>query len=330
VSAPPFIRTSERTAFRRCPKRWWWAYREGLRPKAKAADALWFGIGVHEALAEWYGEGFDRGPEPWLTFAEWVGEEIRYIKANLTERDREWFDEPVYIEAAELGTAMLRNYVREYGDDENLEVLAIEQPFAIDLVKDDEVVATFVSRFDGVAIDHDSGLFVLLEHKTAGSIKTAHLPLDDQAGAYFAVASVVLRDQGILRPDENIDAIMYNFLRKSMPDVRPRNEQGAYLNKNGSVSKRQPAPPFVRELVERTPREVNQQLRRITDEVVIMNMMRSGELPVTKSVTDMCPYCPFFTMCRMHERGGTAWMDFRDAEYTVADPYADQRKSAAE
>jgi hypothetical protein len=327
---PPIIRTSERTAFKRCPARWKWAYVDGLKAKSKPADALWFGIGVHEALAMWYGEGFDRGPIPSDTFEDWASDEVRYIKANYADHDREWFDEPVYEKATDLGVAMLDNYLNTYDEDPSWEVLAIEQPFEVELVKDDGVVAIFKSRFDGVAIDHRRGLVVLLEHKTAGAIKTAHLELDDQAGSYYAVATIVLRSEGILGPKENIAGIEYNFLRKSMPDLRERDSEGRFLNKNQTVSKRQPVPPFLREFVDRTPREVKQQLLRITDEVSIMNKMRSGELPVTKTVNDMCPYCPFFRMCVLHERGGNAWKEFRDAQFAVWDPYEDMRKSASE
>ncbi len=230
---PSIIRTSERTAFGRCMQRWWWAYREGLRSKRKPADALWFGIGVHEALALWYENGYDRGPVPSATFEEWAGDEVRFIKANFADHDRDWFDEPVYEQATELGIAMLDHYVDVYEDDPYLEILAIEQPFELELVIDDEVAAIFRSRFDGVAIDHYDNLIVLLEHKTAGAIKTAHLPLDNQAGSYFAAATIVLRDQGVIGPKDTIDGIKYNFLRKSKPDKREHDAQGRYLNKDG-------------------------------------------------------------------------------------------------
>jgi hypothetical protein len=287
------------------------------------------GQGIHEALALWYNEGFDRGPLPAKTWKQWVGDEIRYIKANYADHDREWFEQPLYEEAGELGTAMLNAYIAEYGEDDYLEILAIEQPFELELVRDDEIIGIFIGIFDGVAINHWDNLMVLLEHKTAGQIKTIHLPLDNQAGSYFAAATIVLRHQGIIGAKDSIDGIMYNFLRKSKPDLRNRNSQGAYLNKNGSVSRRQPARAFLREFIDRNPREVNSQMRRLADEVYIMNKVRSGELPVTKVINDMCTYCPFFTMCVMHERGGSAWKEYRDAMYTVADQ-SPLRKSAAE
>lgn len=329
MNVVPIISNSERNTFARCPQRWVWSYIDGLRPKARPADALWFGQGIHEALALWYNEGFDRGPIPAKTWDQWVGEEIRYIKANYADHDREWFEQPVYEDAGELGHAMLQAYITEYGADEYLEILAVEQPFELELVRDDEVIAIFIGIFDGVAIDHWNNIMVLLEHKTAGAIKTMHLPLDNQAGSYFSAATIVLRHQGIIGSKDSIDAILYNFLRKSKPDTRKRNERGAYLNQNGEISKRQPAKAFVRELVERTPREVGSQMRRLTSEVYVMNKVRNGELPVNKVVNDMCTYCQFFTMCTMHERGGNAWKDYRDAMYTRAEQ-SPLRKSAAE
>jgi hypothetical protein len=281
VSPVPIISNSERNTFGRCPQRWWWAYIDGLRPKAKPAYALWFGIGVHEALALWYNEGFERGPIPAKTWKDWVGEEIRYIKANYADHDREWFEQPVYEEAGELGYAMLQAYISEYGADPYLEILAVEQPFELELVRDDEVIAIFIGIFDGVAIDHWNNIMVLLEHKTAGTIKTMHLSLDNQAGSYFSAATIVLRHQGIIGRKDTIDAILYNFLRKSKPDKRQRNERGAYLNKNGSVSKVQPAKAFVRDPIERHPREVGSQMRRLANEVFVMQGTQR-ELPVTR------------------------------------------------
>ena len=329
MSVVPIISNSERNTFGRCPQRWYWAYIDGLRPKARPADALWFGVGIHEALALWYNEGFERGPLPAKTWKKWVGDEVRFIKANYEDHDRQWFEEPVYLDAKELGVAMLNGYVTEYGYDQDLEILAIEQPFELELVRDDEVIAIFIGIFDGVAINHLENMMVLLEHKTAGQIKTMHLGLDNQAGSYFAAATIVLRHQGIIGSKDTIDAILYNFLRKALPDTRKRDHAGRYLNKDGRVSKVQPAKRFVREPVDRSPREVGSQMRRLADEVFIMNKVRSGELPVTKVINDMCTYCPFFTMCTMHERGGKSWMEYRDAMYIKAGP-SPLRKSAAE
>ena len=67
----PTLRTSERSTFKRCPWRWLQEYRFGFKPRFVEADAAWFGIGVHEALAQWYLKGKRRGPHPADTF--WPG-----------------------------------------------------------------------------------------------------------------------------------------------------------------------------------------------------------------------------------------------------------------
>jgi hypothetical protein len=328
---PPYLRTSERKSFRRCPQQWDWAWNQGLRSTSRPDAPLWFGTGVHIALAEWYDGGFSRGPLPAETFANWVGEEQEAIKVfnNYREDDTD-ITLAEYEDALILGVAMLEGYIDTYDDDPELETLAVEQPFQVDIVDQDGVIAVFSGTFDGVLLDHADGRIYLWEHKTAGNISTAFLRLDDQAGGYFAVADMVLSHQGILEKDEHIDGVLYNYLRKAMPDERPMNDDGLYLNKDGSVSKNQPKPLFHREVIDRKPREVSAQFRRIRDEVRIMNKMRTGELPVIKNTSWDCPRCPFFNMCVLHEKGGKAWEEFRDLNYIKYDPYQDHRKSAAE
>lgn len=85
--------------------------------------------------------------------------------------------------------------------------------------------------WDGVYRDEEDGQLKLMEHKTAASIRLDHLPLDDQAGSYWAVASELLVKQGVLKPGEEIVGINYNFLRKAMKDQRPQNADGYYTNK---------------------------------------------------------------------------------------------------
>jgi hypothetical protein len=41
MSDLPILRTSERSAFKRCMFRWWLEFRMGYRPRAVQADALW-------------------------------------------------------------------------------------------------------------------------------------------------------------------------------------------------------------------------------------------------------------------------------------------------
>lgn len=324
------LRTSERTKFKRCPLAWWWGYREGLKPQGPPDIKLWFGEGVHLALALWYKPGRQRGIDPRITWRKFVAEDIRFIK---TEFSRE-YDPVEYVEAGDFGEELLGNYLDFWGSDRNWEILAPEQNFEVLIPgADGKPIARLVGTFDGVFRDLDDGrrpLPRLLEHKTAKAIYTGHLELDDQRGTYYAVADHVLREMGLIKPKEEIVEMIYNFLRKGHADDRPTNAEGQSLNKDGSVSKVQPSPLFVRHPVTLTRVERMQQLAKISNEVKAMNMFRTGELEIYKTPTRDCSWdCDFYEMCVLDESNPDDVPEFKHAAYRVQDPYAAHRKSAA-
>lgn len=101
----PWITTSERRAFKRCPQRWWWAYREGLLSHDGPSPALWFGIGIHEALAALYQLGKKRNKDfidLWRDYCD--NDEIS--RAIRTRTGGE-LDEAEWVNARALGVAML-------------------------------------------------------------------------------------------------------------------------------------------------------------------------------------------------------------------------------
>ena len=195
----------------------------------------------------------------------------------------------------------------------------------------------------------------------------AWLGLDDQATGYQAVATHILREAGKIGPKESVRGMIYNYLRKARPDTRPVNEQGQRTNKPqkkhyleqlvdidgwteldlnkkkldeldsiavanyiqvfGDVSKIQPNPLFHREIVERTNAERKTTIRRIGEEVIWMEEVRSGRLPVIKRTSPDCKFCDFFEMCSTDEQGLDI-EDYKDMVYTRHDPYADHREGA--
>lgn len=372
--AVPIVRASERATFKRCPARWWWAWREGLVPVGEPAGPLWFGQGVHIALAEWYcGPGKKRGREPAETWKEFAGDTLNYVKTLAVTTD-EIVDR--FEDATALGVAMLEGYRRLYGRDEHMEVIAPEQTFAIELpwpanglYRRKGVMAIHAGTFDLPYRDAGTGWLMLGEHKTAKSISTRHLNLDDQGGTYWAVANQTLRAMGLIKPLEKLRGIQYNFLRKAMPDDRPRDEEGYATNKPlkadylaqladllpdqklaakakleelqavaalhnriviGERSKVQPPPLFLRHTVHRTSRERRSQLARLQADAIHMQLFRDGKLPISKTPTRDCGWdCSFYDMCELQERGGD-WESLKSVAYVVQDPYADHRKSAEE
>lgn len=365
------IRNSERGGLDRCPQQWWWDWREGLVPK-ETAKALWFGTGIHLALAHYYQPGLKRNKDFIDVWREFADEEAMYIRVEVGG-----LDEDKFIEARELGESMLLEYVKEFQGDKHWDVISTEQSFEVripyrgrsDFTSPilEAVVAKYGDYFilngtmDGVYRDKRDKRIKLMEHKTAASISTAHLPMDNQAGTYWMVAHTVGRTQGWLKPRENIKEITYNFLRKAMPDLRPVDANGMRTNKPlkqhyidalgldgkvptipvleemakeqgivvlGDVSKNQPPPLFERHPVRKTSSMRRMQLERIQDEVLRMHAYVDGFLRVTKaSGRNTCSMCQFREMCELHESGGN-WESFRDALYRREDKYAEHRKSA--
>jgi len=233
-SAIPQIRTSERVLFKRCKRAWWWAYREGLKPK-RVSNPLWFGELVHVGMALWYcGPGTKRGPHPAETFASLATDEMRMFKtkAATDEEIAEWTN------LRDLGITLLEEYVKTYGNDERWLVVSPEQTFTFDIPWPEwwgeetrSLLARNVGTFDLVYRDADTGWLWLGEHKTAKSIRLDHLPLDEQGGTYWVVAYRTLLKAGLIKKTERLHGIMYNFLRKGLPDLRPRDAQGYATNK---------------------------------------------------------------------------------------------------
>lgn len=234
----PMLRTSERKDFKRCQQRWWWAWREGLRDRGSPSTPLWFGTGIHLALAAWYcGPGTKRGPHPAETWTEFAKDELATVKIESPSEE----EVQEYVDASELGRVLMEEYVRHYGTDDHKLIIAPEQTFKLPIPWHDrqqlydygskDLLVNFHGTFDGVWRDAGTGWLILDEHKTAKTISTGHLDIDDQGGGYWAVATMVLRRQGLIGQKESLKGIEYNFIRKALPDTRPKDAEGYATNK---------------------------------------------------------------------------------------------------
>lgn len=321
----PMLRSSERKDWKRCPTKWNWRYNESLVPLTFNAGPLWFGAGMHLAAAEHYVPGFKRGRDPRETWLEFVGETMDAVKT-----DKYVDDETVdsWEDAAELGVLMWDHYLKVYGNDDHIEVLMPEhimKGIVVDPVTKKPMVR-LVGVTDLVARNHaQNDRIELWDHKNMKTIQVAHLNIDDQNGGYLLLATKVLHDQGLIKPDEVVRGLLYNFLRKAKPDTREQNEKGQYLNKDGSVSARQGSPYFLRHWIGKTKKERNSQLIHISEEARVMKLQRMGKLPLWKTPDDSCRWqCNFFTMCEIDERNGDV-EDYKKRMFKKADPYEDYR-----
>lgn len=319
------IRNSSRSLYKRCQRAYWWAYVDGLMPR-RQADALAFGTWVHDALAAWYKHpGLKRGPHPVETFLQVCEESARSFVLDDESESR-------LVSLRDLGVAMLEGYVQRWGEDAGLSVIQPERNISFRIPYPSRVnllpaYARQVGTVDLVARDLGTGYIWLWEHKTAKTISTAHLSLDEQPGTYLSTAERSLKKQGLLAPNERIHGIMYNFLRKAIMDDRPRDSEGYALNKDGSRSKVQPRPFYERHPIHRTKAARRRFLERLQEDALKMQrttqmVRKHGESVLMKTPHVNCSrFCAFFEMCELEERGGN-WQSYRDAMFTHGDPFA--------
>lgn len=327
------IRNSERYSFKKCEQQWWWNFVDLLKP-AEVGKALRFGDLIHQSLAAYYKKGVKRGPHPSKTFRKLYQASVE----ELGELNMRPDDDEKWLEADELGCAMLDGYVEKYGErDKEYKVISSEQTFQMPLV------ATFpreincealglprklkfniVGTLDGVWEHRSSGALIFKEFKTASNIDPAPLAMDEQAGTYWTFAPKWLWQHGYLEKGVYPESILYTFLRKAMPDTRPTNEAGLALNMDGSVSKKQPAKNFDRFPIFRDEADRHTMHKRVLEEALRMELIRYGLFKPIKSPGPLympnCRGCGFKDMCELQETGGD-WEEFRDATMITWDPY---------
>ena len=88
----PFIRQSERKAFKTCQYQWDWSWNQGFVPALPKQDARWFGTGLHLCLAEWYIKGSKRGRDMHKTWDEFTGDNYQKIATGPYFNPDEWVD----------------------------------------------------------------------------------------------------------------------------------------------------------------------------------------------------------------------------------------------
>lgn len=325
MRALPIVRSHERIDYKRCPKKWYYKWRLGLVPRAISFGALDLGSWMHLAFQDWYQAGRKRNGSLAALFAD-------HAQAAIKAAGRNGAPDHAIDQAdqlALLGEAMAGAYESHYGKDAETNVIAAELPleFTISDPVTREVIAIHRLKPDLVFAD-SSGDVWLMEHKTAAQIRTDHLSIDDQARPYGVMAERPLRKAGLIKRGSEFKGIVYNFLRKAFPDDRERNADGKALNKNGSVSKRQPAALFARRKVRLTDDAKRVALDRIyADTVVVTELTKSlrskhllrETIPTTPHHS--CPrFCQYFSLCELEEQGGD-WRGLQRSAFVRRDPY---------
>lgn len=331
----PYISASMRSAFKRCRYAWHFRYMRRLEPKI-AAPQLRFGTLLHTALEHYYIPGVKRGPHPARIFERAYAKEFRDANAlGFKDEDGKWHD------ALSLGVDMLEHYVEHYGSEEEWEVLHTEVTFEqpVFMPETQHVIGTYIGVLDLVMRHRGTKQIWIRDHKGVKTIDTSYLAMDDQSSGYWTYGTAWLREQGILKPGQDLMGIEFNFLRKGKRDDRPRNEDGHYTNKPqkahyvealarlgatekmtvkqlealaeehgitvlGEVSEKQPAPHFLRFPSYRGEAERARTRERVAYEMQEMGLVKAGTLHLGKSPDKMnCKMCDVRDICELHETG---------------------------
>lgn len=360
--AVPLIRTSERGDFQDCPFYWYWHWVRGFAAP-RVPTWAWFGTAIHRALEARYPIGTKRGgiADVLDAFEEAIGEETRRVYEAGSELD----DQEVH-DGRELGIAMLRGYVQHWGLDKHWQVLHTEQPFQIDVrhPTTGRLIAVYCGTWDLFVWDSVDKVYRIVDHKTRASFKKdwSFYDLNNQGGSYLWVAPEVLVHLGLLKKTDTIDGIVFNMLRKAMP--QPTAADGIRYNQpkkpdfeaafaakrielppkltivkmealarehgidvKGAPRAVQPTPNFERYTTRREPEERVRQGRKVIDEARHMDMVRRGKLPLLKHPTEDCVRCQLFDFCQLDERDPQEALNYASTEFVQRDPYADHREA---
>lgn len=313
-----YLRTTERTVYRRCRQKHHWNYIDRLQPKAPAS-ALRFGTLIHKALAVYYPPGIKRGPHPREAFEQFFAEEGHIFG--------QWDEDGMKVDPLTLGIAMCEGYVEQYGKDRDIEILQPEMAFKIHIYdRQGNYLCTYVGRYDAIYRRRSVKRIGIMEHKTCKSIPgpvRINSFYGEQGLTYWWAANQYLREVGWLKKGKILEEILYNFLRKGLPDDRPKDAKGYALNLDGTISKRQPAKLFQRDPLKVGHNELANVSRRIRGEAWEIGQARAGKLPVIKSPAMDCDWdCAFKDVCEIHEMGGD-YKSVLKLEFQPYDPYSD-------
>ena len=347
----PLLRTSERSTFNRCRFLWNLTYNQELKPHYDM-PALRYGTLIHKALAAWYVPGIKRGVHPAITFQKVYEEELKTAShMGFKDEDGKWQD------AGELGVAMMNHYVEEYGKDDRWKVIATELPFRT-LVHRPACLTCpgrlpscpechgeagtpwfiYTGVIDGLWEDRRTKRLWIPDHKTTDGIGPStgqHLRIDDQAGAYWTWGVMALREAGFLKDEERLAGMYYNYMRKAKPDDRPfrLSERGRkiFLNLDGTPSKKQPSPYFLRLEIQRGEIDRANAMARSKQDFYEMELARQGVTQLDKKSPGLftCTGCPMIDVCEIHETGND-WQSVLASTTKHWDPYEAHEIYAAE
>lgn len=328
---------TERGTFRECRRRWFWEY--GLRKAPKAPQMnLWFGTGIHAALAAYYGAILLGSGSP-LDAA--LGEFEAWYDAEMLDPQKQdrWFQ---FNELYELGIGMLRNYAtydREFPLTALGDVVSVEEETQIvpvlDLNREPVPDVYLAGRID-LTLQRRDGRFVIVDHKTRTTAQNAQaLEIDDQLTGYcylhwrttgkvpaLAIYNVLIKrvpepPKVLKNGDLSLDIRQPTTYELYLLALRDRGYSNDNINDNDGgkyhailTYLQSPAAWerfFQREITTRNEAEMLSFERRLYYEVMDMLAVRERkELRYPGPSPFRCGHCPYLQPCKASEDGGDA------------------------
>lgn len=216
-----YIRTSDRSSFRRCRRKWGWSshLRGNMEPKLRN-KYFWIGSGVHYSLEDFHSyKHFESPAEAFRAYTE----ACKHTKGF--QLPDEWKDQ------AELAESMLDYYsldwLKGYGRSplqtfvHNGEAqVEVRFEIVVPLKGPNGEEIRYRGTLDRVAIDEHGRLWIV-EYKTAAQFVTAHFDTDGQVTAYVWAGNSLY--------NKPITGVIYQQHRKTLAE-EPR------LLANGKIS----------------------------------------------------------------------------------------------
>lgn len=324
------VSNSELQTFKRCRRKWWFAYYRRLAFRAeKFVGARSVGDRVHRALQRWYVPEGEPRVDPRAALERVVVEDWTQIATLAKQRDVD--EEQLSVLAAEfaqstnLERAMIEGYVQwleETGADADLRIVAsetaLEAPVTV-TVDGSERQAKFIGKLDVRARRVTDDVRLFLDHKTVGDLKgpAVTLPQNEQMLQYM-----LLEFLNTPEGETRCDGALYNMLRRTKRTARAQ-------------------PPFYdRVEVRHNPIELESYRRRAlaaTGEILrVIDRLNDGQhhLDVVYPTprTDCRWDCDFFAVCNLYDDGSSGVEDMVQMLFHEVDPrarYADTREREA-
>lgn len=198
------VSNSELTCFRDCRRKWWLEYYRRLKTTEKKTGALALGTNVHAALASYYSPNGNKGLA--LTVLKTIYDDARETctEFELTEINKD----------QKLATIMVEGYfdwLDESGADANLQIIEPEAEIEYETTVG-AVPVRIVGKRDIIAVNTDTGINTLIDHKTCATFNDPALDLNEQSRMYLLLQR--------LNGSTVVQNCIWNLLRKVQRTAR--------------------------------------------------------------------------------------------------------------